>query len=78
MLTKQRRQSAFETKEMACAEAQGWEGSQTLPGSDERTPGWLGLQSKETSHTRLERIDRETKGHIMLCLENYNLLRVES
>lgn len=77
MLAKQRRASAFKTKEIARAEAQRWEGSQTLPGSDERTPRWLGLQSQDTTHMRLERIGRETKGHIMMSLENHNLLRIE-
>ena len=53
-------------------------GVQPILGSDERTPGWLGIQIPETSHIRRERIGREARAHVMLSFEDYHLLRIWS
>ena len=68
----------MEDKEIACAKDLSWEGAQPIPGSEERTPGWLDIQCQETHHIRGERIGRETKGHIVLSLVDYTLLRIWS
>lgn len=59
----------------SCATGLSLEGVQPILGSDERTPGWLGIQIPETSHIRRERIGRETRAH-MLSFEDYRLLRI--
>ena len=62
----------------SCATGLSLEGVQPILGSDERTPGWLGIQIPETSHIRRERIGREARAHVMLSFEDYHLLRIWS